>query len=100
MSVIALNSGSDMLFEMIWPSGPGEDAPPANITGHVLDLFAVSPELAPYLTVAIGDGALGQILGRITWNDAFAKGRAMSFILRKSDGTTRLALPPIVINVL
>lgn len=100
MSVIALNAGSDMLFEIIWPSAAGDDAPPANITGHVLDLYEVSAELKPFLTVSIGNGALGQILGRITWSDTFAKGRGMSFILRKSDGTLRVALPPIVINVL
>lgn len=99
MTQLTLNKGSDLRFEIVWPSAPGDDAPPANITGHTLDLFECTPVLQSNMTVSIGNAANGQIIGRITWNNAFPVGRQMSFILRKFDGIDRIALPAITVNV-
>lgn len=100
MTQIDLNTGSDLRFEIIWPSGPEEDAPPLDIRGHTLDVIECSEPLLTHMTVNIADGENGQILGKITWDNSFPKGRSMSFILRRNDGEDWSALPRITVNVI
>lgn len=100
MTQIDLLTGQDLRFEIIWPSGPEEDAEPLDIRGHSLQVIECSEPLQTHMTVNIADGLNGQILGRIAWHNSFPKGRSMNFILRRWDGTDWTALPRITVNVI
>jgi hypothetical protein len=65
------NRGSDVDFSLVWKDS---DNDPADLFGYTVQLLDVTPELAPYLTVAITDPANGGITGRIEWDASLLAG--------------------------
>jgi hypothetical protein len=100
MNEIDVTFGSDMPFEIIWPAEPGDDAEPEDIRGHALEVIDCAEPLQTHMTLNIADGENGQILGLITWHSSMTRGRSMSFILRKFNGTIWQAMPRITVNVI
>lgn len=58
--VIRLNRGGDYVLPVTWPSGPGETAPGANLTGFVVGLIDVSPEADGHLSINPVDLTVGR----------------------------------------
>lgn len=98
--VLTLNRGSDLDFTVIWPDGPGDAAPPLNLTGFTVDAFDPHPALVGQLTLTITDAAAGQITGRIEWADDMPPGAIMAFSIRIAQGADATATPPITVRVL
>jgi hypothetical protein len=78
------NRGSDVDFSLVWKDS---DNLPADLFGYTAQVLDVTPELAPYLTVAITDPANGGITGRIEWDASLLAGVNYRFRVQVTLGT-------------
>jgi len=89
------NRGSDVDFSLVWKDS---DNLPADLFGYTVQLLDVTPELAPYLTVAITDPANGGITGRIEWDASLVAGVNYRFRIQVTLGTEDQSTPLIEVT--
>lgn len=79
MAALNPTAGSDCDFRIRWG---GET--PFDLTGWSVEVYDCHPMLLPYLTLTLGDPLLGEIIGRIEWNEAIKPGVPLHFRARIS----------------
>ena len=96
MAMLQMLRGSDVDFRMIWP---GTGGTPFDLTGWSVAPFEAHERLSANLTLEIGDAAVGEILGRIEWDDAYTNGAIMGFRVQISSAGTEYSTPRLSVNV-
>jgi hypothetical protein len=92
---IPLAKGSSVSFSGVWGNGAGGAA---NLTGYDISAYDCNPAIiAPQITMAMTNAAMGQFIGTIIWSDVFPDGRVATFKIRLTQASG-FTLPPLAHN--
>lgn len=96
-NVLKMQRGSHVTFVLIWPGLIG----PFDLTDWDAGPFEAHPALLPNLTITKGDPLLGEIRGRIEWDDSYINGGAMTFRIQITrGGMDPLSIPELAVLVI
>jgi hypothetical protein len=94
---LEMQRGGDVDFRMLWPGGV--EGQPFILTGWTVRVFEAHPVLAPHITVVVGDASIGELIGRITWNNNFSDALRMSFRVQLENAGRFKSMPPVRVVV-